>query len=400
MAGTLGFVGTRGAAGGPGSDVAVEQAAEQALAAVVDPELGESIVELGMVRSVSATEGRLAVEIALTIAGCPLRDQIRGDVERAVRHLPGVQSVEVRTAVMDAEERSALMARARRKAQQSVRTDIPDAARVFAVASGKGGVGKSSVSVNLAAALAERGLVVGVLDADIWGFSIPRMLGLDSELEVRSGKMIPVEMPVGEGRLRVVSMGFLSGEDEAIMWRGLMLNRAVQHFLEDVAWGSDLDVLVVDMPPGTGDVQMGLARMLARAELLVVTTPAEAAEKVAARAADMARRGHLRTVGVVETMAGFTCDHGTTYPIFGEGGGERLAASLDIPLLSSVPLHPSAAAGADAGRPVALDPSSPLRPVFAQLAERVLALGVPATAMAGCSARMLASVKEALGPTG
>ncbi len=233
-------------------------------------------------------------------------------------------------------------------------TDIPTTARVLAVSSGKGGVGKSSVTVNLAVALAQRGLVVGLLDADIWGFSVPRLLGMQGELTAEGKKIVPLEKPVGPGLLKVVSMGFLADEESAIMWRGLILNRAVQQFLEDVRWG-ELDYLLIDMPPGTGDIQMGLARMLPRTEVLVVTTPPLAAQKVAARAADMARKGHLRVAGVIENMSAFTCDHGTSYPLFGAGGGERLAAEIGVPLVGTVPLHPDMAAAGDAGTPVALD---------------------------------------------
>jgi len=292
------------------------------------------------------------------------------------------------------------MSLARRKAQErSVTTEIPDGARVLAIGSGKGGVGKSSVTANLAVALARRGLRVGVLDADIWGHSIPRLLGLDGELGVSSGKMRPLEMAVGDGLLRVVSMGFLSGEDEAIMWRGLVLNRAVQHFLEDVEWGR-IDYLLVDLPPGTGDVQMGLARMLPRTEVIVVTTPQDAARKVASRAADMARKGNLRVAGVIENMSAFVCEHGTTYAIFGEGGGERLAEAIGVPLVGTIPLDARVAASGDAGRPVALDDAGPLREVFDVLAEAVATEVAPLVEMAGCSARLLERVEAALGPAG
>ena len=235
------------------------------------------------------------------------------------------------------------MARARKLAQDPAPvTDIPDSARVIAMASGKGGVGKSSVTVNLAVALARRGLTVGVLDADIWGFSVPRLLGMQGEVEARDKKMVPLERRVGDGILRVLSMGFLADEDSAIMWRGLILNRAVQQFLEDVHWG-DLDYLLIDMPPGTGDIQMGLARMLPRTEVIVVTTPPVAAQKVAARTADMARKGYLRVAGVIENMSDFTCEHGTSYALFGSGGGARLAADVGVPLIGQIPLHPSVA---------------------------------------------------------
>ena len=263
------------------------------------------------------------------------------------------------TGVMDAEQRKAVMARARQLAQDPApATDIPDTARVIAVASGKGGVGKSSVTVNLAVALARRGLTVGVLDADIWGFSVPRLLGMQGEVEARDKKMVPLERRIGDGLLRVLSMGFLADEDSAIMWRGLILNRAVQQFLEDVHWG-DLDYLLIDMPPGTGDIQMGLARMLPRTEVIVVTTPPVAAQKVAARTADMARKGYLRVAGVIENMSDFTCEHGTSYALFGSGGGARLAAEVGVPLIGQIPLHPSVAAGGDAGTPVALDEGEP-----------------------------------------
>ena len=211
--------------------------------------------------------------------------------------------------------------------------------------------------------------------------------------------MIPFERVVGSGLLKVISMGFLSGEYEAIMWRGLMLNRAVQHFLEDVRWGA-LDYLVIDLPPGTGDVQMGLARMLPRTELLVVTTPNQAAQKVAGRAADMARRGHIRVAGVIENMSAFTCDHGKTYEIFGSGGGQRLADEIGVPLVGSVPLDARVATGGDAGAPVALDEAGPLAEVFAAIAQRIVTEVSPQLDMAGCSARLLEHVEKALGPIG
>src|SRR5581483_7305837 len=227
----------------------------------------------------------------------PLRTQLEKDVRSQVESLDWVEEVDIRVATMDADERAQVMARARWKAREDApETAVPASARVLAVASGKGGVGKSSITVNLAVALARRGLTVGILDADIWGFSVPRLLGMEGEVEARAGTMVPLERPVAgtggrtDGRLRVLSMGFLADEDRAIMWRGLVLNRAVQQFLQDAHWGK-LDYLLIDLPPGTGEVQMGLARMLPRTELLVVTTPPLAAQKVAARAADMARRG-------------------------------------------------------------------------------------------------------------
>jgi ATP-binding protein involved in chromosome partitioning len=371
-----------------------------ALQGVIDPELGDSIVDLGMVRSITVDDGSVTVEIALTIAGCPLRNQIRSDVERRVTGLPGISFVQVTTGAMSAEERAAVMSRARLKAQDrsAVTTDFPPTARVLAVASGKGGVGKSSVTVNVAVALASRGCTVGVLDADVWGHSVPRLLGMDGELEARDKKMVPLSLAVGEGVVRVVSMGFLSGEDTAIMWRGLVLNRAVQHFLEDVRWG-DLDYLLVDLPPGTGDVQMGLARMLPRTEVLLVTTPPIAAQKVAGRAADMARKGHLRIAGVIENMSAFICAHGESYPLFGAGGGRRLADEIGVPLVGEVPLDPAVSAGGDEGRPVALTGGA-AGEAFRAIADRILTDVAPRVEMSGCSARMLDRVEQALGAVG
>jgi len=374
-----------------------EDAVRRALRAVVDPELGDDIIELGMVRSVAVgADGAVDVEVALTVAACPLRTQLRQDVERRVGSLPGVTEVRVAMGTMDDAERAALMARARRKAQEdrALDVDLPAAARVLAVSSGKGGVGKSSVTVNLAVALARRGLVVGLLDADIWGFSVPRMLGLAGELRAEDRKIVPIERPVGDGLVKVVSMGFLADEDTAIMWRGLVLNRAVQQFLEDVRWGR-LDYLLIDMPPGTGDVQMGLARMLPRTEVLVVTTPPLAAQKVAARAADMARKGHLRVAGVIENMSAFTCEHGTSYALFGEGGGERLAAEIGVPLVGRVPLHPEMAPAGDAGDPVALA-GGPLGEAFESLAAAVAQDIAPVVEVAGCTATMLEHVEAAI----
>jgi len=373
-----------------------EEAVRERLRAVIDPELGDTIVDLGMVRGISVSGGDVVVAVALTIAACPLRNQIEQDVVGHVESLDWVRSVTVTVAAMDAEERAAVMARARWKAREDApETAVPPNARVLAIASGKGGVGKSSVTVNLAVALAARGLTVGILDADIWGFSVPRLLGMEGDVEARQGKMVPLERPVGAGLLRVLSMGFLADEEQAIMWRGLVLNRAVQQFLQDAHWG-DLDYLLIDLPPGTGDIQMGLARLLPRTELLVVTTPPVAAQKVAARAADMARRGYLRVAGVIENMSDFTCEHGTTYALFGSGGGERLARGLGVPLVGTIPLHPDLAAAGDAGVPVALDEQSELAPVFAAMARVVAEDVAPVIQAEGCSARLLERVEAAV----
>ena len=373
-----------------------EEQVRAALRNVMDPELGADIVELGMVTGIRLHGPDVEVEVALTIAGCPLRTQIQQSTELHVGALPGVGSVTDTTGVMDADQKQAVMARARSIARQDPPdTDVPESARVVAVASGKGGVGKSSVTVNLAVALARRGLTVGVLDADIWGFSVPRLLGMQGDVEARDKKMVPLERTVGSGVLRVLSMGFLADEEHAIMWRGLILNRAVQQFLEDVHWG-DLDFLLIDMPPGTGDIQMGLARMMPRTEVLVVTTPPLAAQKVAARTADMARKGYLRVTGVIENMSDFTCEHGTEYALFGTGGGARLAADIGVPLLGSVPLHPSVSAGGDAGAPVALDDDQPLAATFAAIAAALVDNPPDAPSMDGCSVRMLERVEAAV----
>jgi ATP-binding protein involved in chromosome partitioning len=376
------------------------------LEAVIDPELHSSVVDLGMVRDVAVDEdGLISVEIALTIASCPLRGQIESDVESRLRGLPGTTGVEIRTTAMTAPERANLMAKARKQAaERAPETEIPLTTRILAVASGKGGVGKSSVTVNLAAALAARGHTVGVLDADIWGFSVPRMLGVNSRLGGAEGKIHPNEVkvpsvrPNGEpGTLKVVSMGFLV-EDEgmALMWRGLVLAKAVEQFLTDVRWG-DLDYLLVDMPPGTGDIQMALSRLLPRAELLVVTTPALAAQKVAVRVADMARRSYLKVAGVVENMSAFTCDHGQSYPLFGSGGGQALADEVKAPLLAQIPLEPGVAAGGDTGSPLALaEPQSAAGQAFHLLAHQIATEVMPPVEMSGCTARVFAAANANL----
>jgi ATP-binding protein involved in chromosome partitioning len=367
---------------------------------VIDPELGADIVDLGMVRRLDVhADGTVDVEVALTIAGCPLRGQIERDVRGRLAGLPGVTAVELSIGEMGPAEKAEVMSRARWKAREDAPpTAVPPTARILAVASGKGGVGKSSVTVNLAVALARRGLTVGVLDADIWGFSVPRLLGMDGGVEARQGKMVPLERPIpspnGDGLLRVLSMGFLADEERAIMWRGLVLNRAVQQFLQDAHWG-DLDYLLIDLPPGTGDVQMGLARLLPRTEMLVVTTPPLAAQKVAARAADMARRGYLRVAGVIENMSDFTCEHGTTYALFGTGGGARLAGDLGVPLVGTVPLHPDLSAAGDAGEPVALGDGE-LAGVFAELARSIAEEVAPVVETSGCTARLIEQVEAAV----
>jgi len=369
------------------------------LRGVIDPELGTDIVELGMARSVAvADDGRVDVTIALTTSGCPLRAQIQREVRARVGGLPGVSSVHLSWDELTPEEKATAMARARFNVSRNAPdTEVPATTRILMVASGKGGVGKSSVTVNLAASLADRGFDVGVMDADIWGFSVPRMLGVEGRLggSPEVGKIQPIEVPVGDGLLKVVSMGFLvEDEESALMWRGLILNRAVQHFCEDVAWGP-MDYLLIDMPPGTGDVQMGLAKMLPQAEMLVVTTPALAAQKVAVRVANMGRANYLRIVGVVENMSAYLAPDGSRHELFGAGGGDSLAEQVGAPLLGSIPLDGAVAAGGDVGRPVALG-EGPAADAYRAVVDRIVDEAAPPVDMAGCSARLLAAAEEAL----
>ncbi len=361
---------------------------EATLRGVIDPELHADIVELGMVRDIVIDDGSVVIEIALTIAACPMRDQIESDVVRKVGAIPGVDSVTTRVVAMTQEQRSALMDRARLWARENAQpTMVSPTTRVLAVSSGKGGVGKSSVSVNLALAVTELGYPTGLLDADIWGFSIPRMLGVTTE-RLMAGDDLKIE-PLRAMGLDVVSTGLLlDDEDTALMWRGLMLSKALEQFLTDVAWSDELQYLIIDMPPGTGDVQMALSRLLPQAEMVVVTTPQRAAQKVAARVADMARRSHMPIVGVVENMSGFTTEEGRHYELFGSGGGEELAADLAVPLLGEVPLDPNVVTGGDEGLPVVAKPDSgPAADAFRDIAKRVVEL-VPPADQDTCSARI------------
>lgn len=361
---------------------------EASLRGVIDPELHADIVELGMVHDVRIDGGEVAVDIALTIAACPMRDQIENDVVRKVGAIPGVDAVTTNVVAMTQEQRSALMERARKWARDNATpTMVAPTTRVLAVSSGKGGVGKSSVSVNLALAIAELGYPTGLLDADIWGFSIPRMLGAATD-RLMAGEDRKI-VPARAAGLDVVSTGMLiDDEDTALMWRGLMLSKALEQFLTDVAWSPALQYLIIDMPPGTGDVQMALARMLPQAEMIVVTTPQRAAQKVAARAADMARRSHMPIVGVVENMSGFTTHDGQHYDLFGSGGGQELADGLAVPLLGAVPLDPAVVAGGDEGRPVVTqEQSGPAAEAFRDIAKRVTEL-VPPADQDTCTARI------------
>lgn len=348
------------------------------LEGVRDPELGGNVVELGMITDVDVEGPTVGIGLALTIAECPLRSQIEGDTRRRVESMPGVDTVNIRTTAMTKRQRAELMSVARRNARENAEpTRVASTTRVVAIASGKGGVGKSSLAVNIAAGLAAEGFTVGLLDADIWGFSIPRMIGAVGKLEAdATTKLIN---PVIAKGVKVVSTGLIiESEETALMWRGLMLSKALEQFLKQVNWG-DLDYLILDMPPGTGDVQMALTRMLPQAEMVVVTTPQSAAQRVAIRVADMARRSHMPVVGVIENMSG---------DVFGKGGGQELADELGVPLLASIPLDPAVVAGGDTGCPVVTsDADTPARSALSEAVEKVMAV-VPPADMETCTGRI------------
>jgi ATP-binding protein involved in chromosome partitioning len=374
--------------------MATESDIRTALSHVIDPELGVDIVDLGMVGDITINGDVATVGLALTIASCPMRGQIEGDLLRRVTALPGISRVDLVTTVMSQDQRSTLMERARMSARENATpTAVDPSTRVIAISSGKGGVGKSSLSVNIALAIAAQGHTVGLLDADIWGFSTPRMLGATNiRLTANEDRKI---VPTVVNGIHLVSTGLLIDDEEtALMWRGLMLSKAVEQFLNDVAWPADLGYLVVDMPPGTGDVQMALARLLPQAEMVVVTTPQLAAQRVASRVADMAKRSHMPLVGVIENMAGFTTDTGETYDIFGSGGGAQLAADLDVPLLGSVPIDPAVSIGSDAGEPIVDDqPDSLAAQTIIGIADRITEI-LPPLALDNCIGRLSVLVNE------
>lgn len=365
-----------------------------ALRGVVDPELGSDIVELGMVRDVDISPtGVVTIGIALTIAECPMRSQIEDDTTRKVKSLAGVSDVVIHTTAMTKQQRADLMSTARFNARERAKpTRVSPLTRVIAIGSGKGGVGKSTVSANVALALADQGLRVGLLDADIWGFSIPRMLNAEARLEANEDRII---IPVEAQGVQLVSTGLIvDTEETALMWRGLMLSKALEQFLNQVEWG-ELDYLVIDMPPGTGDIQMALTRLLPQAEMIVVTTPQKTAQKVAVRVADMARRSFMPVVGVVENMADFRCSHGETYALFGSGGGQALADSLGVPLIASIPLDAEVVRGGDEGLPVVRSlPHNPASEAFRTIATRTVEL-VPPAEDETCTAR-IAKLVDAL----
>lgn len=349
---------------------AVRTAIEQ----VEDPEIHRSLGELGMVRDLAVSEGSVVVLVALTIPGCPLKDQLQGDVTAAAMSVEGVTGVDVSFTSMTDEERSALSADLRGPAGEAREITLAKAGsktRVIGIASGKGGVGKSSVTANLAVALAAKGLRAGIIDADVWGFSIPKMMGIDRPPTVLDDMLLPPEA-YGVG---VISMDFFVQPDQAVVWRGPMLHKALEQFLVDVHWG-DLDYLLIDMPPGTGDVAISISQYLPRSEILVITTPQPTAQRVAVRAGLMARKVNQDIVGVVENMSWFTGDDGKRYELFGSGGGAELAAQLDVDLLGQVPLVPELREGADVGRPiVAIDPEGEAASAFARLADELVARG-------------------------
>ena len=339
----------------------------KALEGVIDPELGRSVVELDMVRDVEIDGGRVDVTIALTVPGCPLRASFEEQVQNALAPVEGVESIGLGFDVMTPEEKLALTERLRGGvSERTPGISVGASTRVIAVASGKGGVGKSSLTANLAAAFAALGHKTGVLDADVYGYSIPTMLGINQR-PVAVDKMI---VPPVKGDLKVMSIGFFLDENTPIMWRGPMLHRALEQFLSDVHWG-ELDTMVVDMPPGTGDMAISLAQLLPRAEVLVVTTPQPAAQQVAVRAAQMALKSGMRLLGVVENMSYLV---GTGQELFGAGGGEALAREVDAPLLGQVPFDPALREAADAGVPVVeSEPDSEAAQAIVALAEAVAA---------------------------
>jgi ATP-binding protein involved in chromosome partitioning len=374
----------------------------EALRPVTDPELHLSIVDLDMVRAVDIRRGRVTVTVALTVAGCPLRDEITKRVTGALLPLDGVKEVGVEMVVMTPAELDAVRAKVQsshgghangghshgggapaggaaggaaplghEEGRANAFMDPSSTTRVIGITSGKGGVGKSSVTVNLAIALVKAGYEVAILDADVYGFSIPGMLGIDADPTVRNQKMVP---PVAYG-VRCMSMGFFVDEDQPVMWRGPMLHKALEQFLVDVEWGKP-DFLLIDMPPGTGDVALSMAQYLPASEIYVVTTPQPAAKRVAQRSAYMARKVNLPLRGVIENMSWFTGADGQRYELFGAGGGQQLADELGVPLLGQIPLTPALREGGDVGQPVTVaDQGGEVAQAFASIAAQLVARG-------------------------
>jgi ATP-binding protein involved in chromosome partitioning len=350
-----------------------EDQVRQALRSVMDPEIGRPIEDLGMLKGIQIEDGGLVrVHVLITIEGCPLKDRITSDVTAALAPIEGVEKVEVALAPMTEEQRASLVATLRGGApqpQQQKTFFTGSDTTVIAVASGKGGVGKSSVTVNLACALAAEGYRVGVLDADVWGFSVPRMMGVTGKPVGFNDMILPLE----SHGVKVISMGFFVPEETPVIWRGPMLHKAIEQFLGDVYWG-ELDFLLCDLPPGTGDVSISLASFLPGATMLVVTTPQEAARKVAERAGKMAERTNLRPIGVIENMSWYVCPHcGEREFVFGTGGGDEAADTLGVPLLAQVPLVSDLRDGGDRGKPIVVnDPDGPASVALRDAARKIV----------------------------
>lgn len=371
------------------------EAIRSQLDTVMDPELGAPLGTLGMIGDLTFSDGQVRVEVLLTTAACPRRRPIAAAVTDAVRLVPAVTDVDVAFSVMSAEQKSETMRAARTYAQtHSPTTSIPVTTPVVAFASGKGGVGKSSVTANVAMILAERGYRVGVLDGDVWGFSLPRLLGIDEPIAARAGKMQPSCRSVGAGDVRLLSMGLLSDESTALLWRGQVIQRAVGQFIEDADWGN-VDYLLIDTPPGTGDVAMALARLLPQTGYVVVTTPALAAQRVAIRAADFARRSNLRVLGVIENMSPFACSCGVVHAVFGSGGGESLSAELGVPLLGGIALHETIRQGGDDGVPGSTTDAR-VRADYDVIVDRLINDVAPPRGNTDCTASILAAMERAV----
>lgn len=358
----------------------------EALGTVIDPELNRPLPELGMIEGVDIDGGDVTVRVLLTTAGCPLRDTLTKDVTQKVGEVDGVTAVHVAMGVMSDEQKKALREQLTGHAEREIPFTKPDnLTRVIAVTSGKGGVGKSSVTANLAVALAAQGLKVGVLDADIYGFSIPRMLGVTTDPQSIDGMIVP---PIGIDGVKVISIGMFVPQGQPVIWRGPMLHRALQQFLADVFWG-DLDALLIDMPPGTGDVAISIAQLLPNAEILIVTTPQIAAAEVAERSGSITSQTRQRVIGVVENMAYLVQPDGSHLEIFGSGGGESASAHLtallgyEVPLLGQVPLDIELREGGDSGEPVTSTSSQAHGPARSTLTELAAQLSAHARGLAG-----------------
>ena len=363
------------------------------LSSIYDPELAVNIVDLGMVKDIKHIEKDVYIKLALTIADCPMRNQIETEIERKLLLLENVDSVEITTTAMNQKDRTAVMEKARKKARENAQpTNINPRTRVVAIGSGKGGVGKSTLSANIALGLSEAGFKTGLLDADIWGFSIPRLLGITGRIEANENKkMVPYKVD----ELEVISTGLItSDEDTALMWRGLMLSKALEQFLTDVEWG-ELDYLIIDLPPGTGDIQMALSRLLPQAELIVVTTPQLMAQKVATRVADMAKRSFIPLLGVVENMSYFESNSGEKYNLFGEGGGEALSEKFGLPLLAKIPISEDTNNKADDGIPLIKQESNSSTKLAIENLVKDIAINLPPIVDETCTGR-LAKVFEEL----